>query len=134
MPAFNIDVITYAFQRLGVVREGSAPSASQGITALVILNDYLANQDADGMRLGWYPQQNLADVAPLRDSDIGPVKLLLCRQLATHYGITIKDPVLIMDIADAERMLTKRSIRIAESDLGELQRPQSGPWGGPGWL
>jgi hypothetical protein len=134
MPAFNIEIVTYAFQRIGVVREGGAPSAAQGETARVILNDYLMNQAADGMRLGWYPQKNLADVAPLRDEDIGPVKLLLARQLATHYGITIKDPVLMADIADAERMLTKRSIRIAESDLGELQRPQSGPWGGPGWL
>jgi hypothetical protein len=32
------------------------------------------------------------------------------------------------------RRLTKRYLRYTECDLGELSRPQSGPWGGPNWL
>ena len=134
MSALNLEVVTYALQKIGVVDETQSPTAEQGITALIVLNDQLADQAADGMRLGWYPQTNLAATAPLKDADIGPVKFMLARWLSSHYGITITNPVLLADIADAERRLTKRTLKYFESDLSELPRAQGGPAGGPGWI
>jgi hypothetical protein len=132
-------VITAAFQQVGIVDESIAPSALQMQNGLNILNNYLANQQADGMRLGWYPQTNVSATAPLRDQDIWGVQWLLSGQLLLNYGVTLDpqdgvDAARIAAIAEAERMLTKRSIKYFESDLSELSRPEGGPWGGPGWI
>jgi hypothetical protein len=131
-------VIGAAFQQVGIVDETQAPSAAQMQNGLYILNNYLANQQADGMRLGWYAQTNVANVAPLRDQDIWGVQWLLSGQLLLNYGITLdatpQNEVRMANIAEAERMLTKRSIKYFESDLSELSRPEGGPWGGPGWV
>ena len=137
MAQTNLQIITEAYTTIGVVADGKSPSPTQGALGLQVLNDLLASQQKDGWRLGWFPQNNLAANAPLRDEDIGEVKLVLAERLAPKFGIKFdlqEDAVLLQQIADAKRMLTKRSLRFGESDLGELQRPQGGPWGGPNWL
>jgi len=133
--ATNNEIITFAFRKIGVIGETQSPSAAQGVNALTIANDFFLNEAADGMRIGWFTQTNLAATAPVRDQDIGPVKSLLAGALAAHYGITIEiTSVLAAEIADARRALTKRALRYFESDLSELSRPQGGPWGGPSWV
>ena len=130
-------IINEAFTTIGVVADGRAPTATQAALALNVLNDNLATEQKDGWRLGWFPQNNLAANAPLRDEDIGDVKLMLAEWLAPKYGIKFdlqNDAILLAQIANARRRLTKRSLKFMESDLGELQRPQGGPWGGPNWL
>lgn len=136
MSASNLEIITYAYQKLGVVDENSSPSNEQGVVGLNVLNDYLLNEAADGLRLGWWKQSSMAATAPLRDSDIWGVKLLLATALGSHYGIDLaKDkPELLMDAMEAKRQLVKRSILYSEADFSELSRPQGGPWGGPNWI
>jgi hypothetical protein len=129
-----LEIITYAYQKLGIIDENSSPSNEQGQVGLTVLNDYLLNEAADGMRLGWWTQTSLQATAPLRPEDVHGVKLLLARQLAAHYGITIQSPLLIDDIAEAKRQLVKRSVLYSEADFSELPRPQGGPWGGPNWI
>ena len=134
MTQLVLQIVTEAFQKIGVVDETAAPSPAQGANGLQVLNDMLANEAADGMRLGWWPQASLANTAPLRDQDIYGVKLLLAANLAPLYGIdlTKSNPALLEIASEAKRQMVKRSIRYFESDLGELQRPQAGPWGGAG--
>jgi len=134
MATSNLGIITFAYQKIGVVDENSSPSNEQGVTGLTVLNDYLLNEAADGMRLGWFTQTNLAANAPLRDEDVHGVKMLLAKQLAAHYGITITNPQLLEEIAIAKTQLVKRSLRYSESDFSELSRPQGGLWGGPNWI
>lgn len=141
MSATNQAIITEAFQTIGVVADGRSPTATQSAVALTVMNDRIMSEQRDGWRLGWYPQSNLAATAPLRDEDIGEVKLVLASWLAPKYGVTIdvpQDPTdpaaLANQIKDAFRKLTKRSIQYTECDLGELSRAQGGPWGGPNWL
>lgn len=129
-----LEIITYAYQKIGVIDENSSPSNEQGQVGLTVLNDYLLNQNADGMRLGWFTQTLLSATAPLRPEDIHGVKMLLAKQLAAHYGITLQNPQLLEEIQKAETQLTKRSIRYSEADFTELSRPQGGPWGGPNWI
>jgi len=134
-------IITEAYTKIGVVADGKQPTPVQSATALTILNDGMATQARDGWRLGWYPQTVLTAIAPLRDEDIGDVKLVLCAWLAANYGVIIppvQDPFDESSLANlikkAFERLNKRSILYTECDLGELSRPQGGPWGGPNWL
>lgn len=132
--ATNQEIITFAYQKIGVIDENSSPSFEQSQVALTVLNDYLLNEAADGMRLGWFAQSQTSANAPLRPEDVHGVKLLLCRQLASHYGITLQNPLLVDDVATAKTQLVKRSLRYSEADFTELSRPQGGPWGGPNWI
>lgn len=137
------DIITEALTTIGVVADGRAASPNQMARGVIVLNDNLLTQQRDGWKLGWYPQTlaQVANLAPLRDEDIGDVKLCLAGWLAPKFGVTItpaQDPndhtALANQIKDAFARLTKRSLLYTEADLGELQRPQGGPWGGPNWL
>lgn len=141
MTAQNLEIIQYALLKCNVIDENSSPSAEQGVTGLNVLNDMLLNEQRDGLRLGWFKQTNLAANAPLRDEDIYGVKMLLTRALAAHYGIVLEPPLADFpgmpdsgEIAKAHRQLIKRSLAFVEADLGELSRPQGGPWGGPNYL
>lgn len=143
MTATNQAIITEAYQKIGIVAVGKAPSSAQSSTGITVLNDNILTQQRDGWRLGWYPQTitNLSSNAPLRDEDIADVKLCLAAWLAVHWGVEITPPTgpddvitLGGQIVAAFRRLNKRSLRYVEADLGELSRPQGGPWGGPNWL
>lgn len=134
-------IITDAFVLLGVVADGRSASPNQMQTGMTTLNNNLLSQQRDGWRLGWYPQTNPAAIAPLRDEDIADVTYCLAAWLAPRYGVAIAsspDPndeaSLANQIKGAFIRLTKRSIPYSEADLGELSRPQGGPWGGPNWL
>lgn len=143
MATTNQAIITESFQKLGVVREGKQPSPTQSANGMTVLNDNLLTQMRDGWgNIGWYPQTiaQLNSTAPLKDEDIADVKWCLAGWLAAHYGITIPpspDPDgfdLGSQIKQAMRRMTKRYVKYTECDLGELSRPQGGPWGGPNWL
>lgn len=137
-------IINEAFTKVGVVADGKAPSPTQAAIGLTILNDNILTQQRDGWKLGWYPQTNAAAIAPLRDEDIGDVKLCLVAWLSVHYGIQIApsanpyDPddqmSLTAQIKSAFKRLSKRSLQVVDSDLGELSRAQGGPFGGPNWM
>jgi hypothetical protein len=130
------DIISEAFQKIGVVDETSSPSAEQLKNGLIVLNDMLANEAADGLRIGWYRQSDVTALAPLRESDHFAVKLMLATTLAPLYGIDLmKDNAPLMaQMSEAYRQLVKRCLQYFESDFGELQRPEAGPWGGAGYF
>jgi hypothetical protein len=129
----NLQIITMAYVKAGIVDETLSPSATQQSNALTTLNAYLAMREGEGMKLGWYPQTSTSATAPLRDEYVYPVVLLLARQLASDAGQPIQDPDLIQQIKDAEAALAKMCRRYFESDLGELSRAQGSPLGGTGW-
>lgn len=130
----NFEIIADAYQLIGVIDENSAPSNEQGVTALSVLNDYLLNEAADGMRLGWFRQSILQACTPLKDEDVYGVKILLALQLAARYGITIQNQQLLEAGIVAKTQLVKRALRYSEADFSEFPRPQGGPWGGPNWI
>ena len=143
MAQTNQQIITESFQILGVVREGRQPTPTQSANGMTILNDNLLTQMRDGWgNIGWYPQTiaQLNSLAPLKDEDIADVKYVLAGWISVRYGVMIPpspDPINGFDLGalifQAMRRLTKRYLRYTECDLGELSRPEGGPWGGPGW-
>jgi len=140
----NQQIITESFQILGVVREGRQPTPTQSANGMTILNDNLLTNMRDGWgNLGWYPQTiaQLNSISPIKDEDIADVKYCLAAWLSVRYGVMIPPPEGPDDefslgalIKGAFRRLTKRYLKYTECDLGELSRPQGGPWGGPNWL
>ena len=144
MTATNQQIVSDALSMIGVVADGKSPTPYQIQTGIIVMNDNLLTQQRDGWNLGWYPQSiaNITQNAPLRDEDIGDVKLVLASWLAPRMGVTIAPPPatspddpssLANQIKKAFTRLSKRSLRYTEADLGELSRAQGGPWGGPGW-
>ena len=144
MAQTNQQIITESFQIIGVVREGRSPTPTQSANGMTILNDNLLTQMRDGWgNVGWYPQTvaQLNSLAPLKDEDIADIKYILAAWLGVRYGITIPPPLGPDDdfslgglIRASYKRLTKRYLKYTECDLGELSRPQGGPWGGPNWL
>lgn len=119
----NLDLVTFAFIKLNVIQENESPSPEQGQVGLETLNDALAELAANGTDLGWFPQTSLAATAPLEESDVRAVKLLLCGELAAHYGIQM-DPVLAGHVESSFAQLVKRYWLYAES-ASELPREQA---------
>lgn len=143
MTKTNQQIITDAFTIIGVVADGKQPVPYQATRGMSVLNDNVLTQQRDGWTLGWFPQtvSNLTTISPLRDEDIGDVTLCLASWLAPWFGVTIEpDPDITNPGSVANQIrwaferLNKRSSRYIDADLGELSRPQGGPWGGPNWL
>lgn len=134
MSVINQQIVTEAFQIAGIVDQNEVPDATQAANGLTILNDMLANEAGDGLRLGWYPQTSLTATAPLQPQDVFGVKLMLAVAICPRYGIEPNE-LIVAQMADAKRQMVKRSVLFFESDLSELPRAQSGPWGsGAGFM
>jgi hypothetical protein len=130
MSATNLELVTFALLKCNVIDENSAPSPEQGATALITLNDLMANMAYAGINVGWYPQVSLAAFSPLQNQDVGPVKLLLTASLAAHYGIPLGE-LLMAEIEGAGLRLAKTALQYGEADLSELPRTQgiyNGGW------
>lgn len=130
MSATNLELVTYAFLKCNVVSESESPSPEQGVTGLNVLNDMMADMSKDGIKLGWYPQTNLAATSPLQNEDIGPIKYMLCASLAGHYGIELSQ-LLLSEVGKAYTRLAKTALKYSEADMSELPRSQ-GLYGGRG--
>jgi hypothetical protein len=136
----NQQIITEAFQLVGVVSEGRQPTPTQSANAITIMNDNIAAEQMDGWgNIGWWPQSvaTLNNPAPLKQADIADIKYLTTSWLAPRYGIHDMEtsrPDLWVLIQNAQRRMNKRYLKRTECDLGELSRPQGGPWGGPNYF
>lgn len=130
-------VVTEVMQTIGVTGTGKSPTPAQNPICWQVLNDNLLTQMKDGwVNLGWFPNvtPSPTTVAPLRDADRADIVLIACEWFAPKFGVRLEDPILLKQIEDAFRRLSKRYLRYTECDLGELSRPQGGPWGGPNYL
>jgi hypothetical protein len=133
MSATNLEIVQDAYRIIGVIGETETPSAELGVAGLCAVNDMLADWAADGVDLGWYPQTDLANDAPLQAADVRGVKLCLAGELASRNGVELS-PITAALIDSAYGKLVKRSQPFApEANLGELP-PASGPFNrGPGF-
>ena len=128
MSQTNLQIITASLRLLTIVDEITEPSEEQAQSALTILNDMMADFYADGIRLNWYPQTDLSATAPLEDSDIRNIKILLAEELGLHYGIEIT-PSMQGEAKEVYRELAKRYLRYVDADLTILPFSQGGLFG-----
>jgi hypothetical protein len=126
-----LDICTDAARIVNIIDETQQLSPEQGAQALVALNDLMSDMDEDGIELGWFPQTDLANTAPIDNSDARPIKLVFARELAMRAGLT---PTLPQDLVEAMDMaydrLSKRTIEYFEADMTGLPIPQGSYWGG----
>lgn len=123
-----IDIITDVLRDICVIDENESPSAEQGIKSLHKLNEMLADAQADGLALGWYPiaDADIATNAPLRDEDIRAVQACLALELCPSFGMEPAQQVK-ENAGDAYAKLCKRYINYFQSDLTFL--PGGDAWG-----
>jgi hypothetical protein len=127
MPKPVIDLITDVLRDINVIDQNESPSPEQGILTLHKLNEMLADAEADGVRLGWYPiaDADIANNAPLKDEDIRAVQACLCLEVCPSFGIEPMQQVK-ENAGDAYAKLVKRYVQYFESDTTFL--PQGDAW------
>lgn len=123
MSATNLEILTFAFNKVNIIDETQAPSAEQGTLGLTLLNDLMADWAADGVDLGWYPQTDPSGNAPLQDGDVRGVKYGLTGELAAHFGIQL-DAETQANIDSSYTKLVKRTRPYSEANMSELPRAQ----------
>ncbi len=98
--ATNVEILRDALGLLGVLRETEQPSAEQGEHALRILNEMLEQWQAEGVRIGQWPQSDLNATSPLASNALPCVKASLAVALSPYYGV----PLAPTEIVRAERL------------------------------
>lgn len=105
----NIDIITRALLKLGIINESETPSAEQGADALTELNQLMEEWDEAGIKLGWCEQTDTSATAPLPPYAERGVTLRLALALAPSYGGAASvTPALIGDAEDSLKKLQRK--------------------------
>lgn len=125
----NIELITKALLKIGVLNEVETPSAEQGIDALAELNAMLEEWDEAGIRLGWSEQTDLSETAPLPPHAERGVTLMLALALAPSYGgaASVTDAI-VGDARMAYDRLHRKAMlaNLKESDSRNLPAAEGG--------
>lgn len=127
-----LQLCTTAARWINLISESDDLPAEQGQTALELLNNMMASMFIDGIELGWYAQDDLADMAPIEDGNIREVELCLAKDLASFYGLAanISEPLKV-EMGEAAVKLAKRTMNYFESDLtADVPMPQGSYSGG----
>lgn len=127
-----IDLITDSLRLIGVINSNQSAPAEAGIQSLHVLNEMMADAQADGVEMGWYPiaDADIATIAPLSDEDIRATKWCLAMELCPHFGIEPSQQCK-ENAADAYVKLVKRKVRYVETDTSILPQADS-CYGWPG--
>ena len=119
--ATNLDIITTALRIVNIIDENQPPSSELAAEALESMNDLLADWEADGIELGYFPQTNLAATSPLEDKDLRGIKYNLAMELAGRKNVAIS-PATIAIASVAKGRLEKGTTEIIENSFDHLPR------------
>lgn len=123
----NLDMITDAFRRIGMVDENNSPSAEQGIVGLRCLNQLQAEWIDRGVGFAsWFTQTSLSATLPIPDWAERAVLGALCIELSAEYERSVSDALATSAVNSFEALQRKRfnqalqpvypNLPIAESD------------------
>jgi hypothetical protein len=119
--ATNLDIITSALRILNVINENEAPSSDLAAVGLEAMNDMLADWNADGIELGYFPQTVLAGISPLEDQDLRGVKYNLAVEIAGHIAAPVSEATAFVAEQGYSR-LSKGTTEEIVSDLDHLPK------------
>ena len=115
------DVLTQALREIRVIRATQTLGADQLSDGITYLNQMMADFEADGIELGWYPVTQGSDTLRIEaKNDIG-VMFNLAVLLAGQYGAPLQQTT----VAKANRTfrrLERSTIELVEVDLSDLPR------------
>lgn len=125
-----LEICTDSARWINLIDEIGQLSPEQGQNFLTLINDILLDYAEDGIDLGWYAQNSLANIAPLQDRDLRCVKLCLAKDAMVYYGLENTISQEKKDIMDeAYQKLAKRTLNYFEADMSGLPLPQGVWWG-----
>lgn len=105
----NLDLITSAFRRIGMLDENEAPSAEQGAVGLQRLNQLLAEWQERGIGFpSWHAQTVLSATLPLPDWAERAVGGALCIELADEYDRPVSDALAAVATNSFDALQRKR--------------------------
>lgn len=121
MSISHVDLIRDALGLLGVLRETQTPTAEQSAHGLRVLNEMMADWEADEIDLGFVPATSLADTLTVDDVAISVVKFNLAHHLAPYYGRQTPAEVLARAVYGYNR-LRRNAIKgqLAPADMTHL--------------
>jgi hypothetical protein len=123
-------MVTDAFRKANIIDQIQAPSAEQAQDGLRMLNEMLADWEADGIRLGWHVVSDLEDVLPIEEQDERGVKYNLAVEICGDYGIEPL-PEVARRAEDTFARFAKTSSQEVVADLSGLpmeQAPFNATW------
>jgi hypothetical protein len=119
----NIELITKALLKLGIINESETPSAEQATDALDELNQMLEEWEESSINLGWSEQTSTSATAPLPPYAESGVILQLALALSPSYGGAASvTPALIKQADESMRMIERKAAIkvISEADSRNL--------------
>lgn len=119
--ATNLDVITRALRIANVIREGETPPAATSEEGLEALNDMMADWEATGIELGYYPQTSLAATIPVEDKDLRGIKYNLAREIASSLA-TLLTPEATRIAVNTKNRLAKGTREFFENSFEHLPK------------
>jgi hypothetical protein len=114
--ATNREVITASLRMLGVLDADETASAEDATLALDEMNSLMATLAADGIELGFPPQDSLSDDFPLDEQAQAQVKSLLAVMLLPFFPAANISPVLAGRADQARTQLARAAV---QSDMEE---------------
>lgn len=119
--ASNYDVIKEALSILGVISEIDPVSAEQGQNGLSVMNDMLAEWEADGIDVGYYPQTDINADSPVYSDALQAVKYNLALSLATYYQKEPSLPAAMLADRGYKRLLRDSiNAKMQEADMTHM--------------
>ncbi len=120
----NRVVITDALREIHVLDSDEDASPEDAMLALRELNRLMAFLAAEGIDLGFPPQDSLADEFPLDSNAEAQVLPLLSQRLLKHFPSGMPSPSLISDAMMARQQLERAAVlaNMEEADLSNLPR------------
>ena len=131
MSITNLQVLTHAYQKAGIISEGGTPSAEQGQVALRLLNQMMAEWEIDGLEFpSWFPQTANSDTCPIPEFAELAVSNKLAVLLCTEYGVAASAELGVMARMSYDAVLRKRAnqrlrpvdLNIADAEGGYYYR------------
>lgn len=105
----NIELISDAYRMLGVIDENETPSAEQGVLALRVLNQMMAELEEREINIQYFEQTDQDADFPCAKYTHSGVTATLAMRLAGHFGI--EPSALILDqAASGYNVILRKSI------------------------
>lgn len=123
----NREVVTDALRELTVLDADESASNEDAQLGLRTMNRMFALLEADGIDLGYPPQDSLTDEFPLDDTIKAQCHYLLAATLRPSYPSVTPDPTLYALAESARSQLQRTSVlaNMQEADLSNLPRGEA---------
>ncbi len=118
----NREVVTDALREISVLDADESASVEDAMLALRELNRLMSSLTADGIDLGFPPQDSLSDEFPLDEVAEAQIIVLLAARLTKHFRVSQPSPVLAIDVDAAKSQLLRAAVltNMQESSLTHM--------------